>query len=1618
MSDPSVRSRQRLIETLEAMILERLPLEQAGQLVRFVTRYYARVPEELLSPRDPLDLYGAALAHWSFARRRRSQQSLVRVYNPSLEESGWECSHTVVEVVIEDMPFLVDSLRMELNRHGLRVLSIIHPVVPVQRDGTGLLTGVPEQAQAGVGEALIHLEVERRTERELLGRLQTDLLRVLGDVRLAVADWQPMRQALIQVLEEIEGSPPPVESENLQESCAFLRWMSEHHFTFLGYRRYSLVGDGDGEALVIVPESGLGILRERTGEKASQGFAGLSPESRERAKEPSLLVLTKANARATMHRPGNLDYVGVKRIDPSGRVIGEHRFLGLYGSRAYSGVPRDIPVLRRKVGRVMERAGLSPNSHSFKALRYILESYPRDELFQIDSEDLYHICIGILQLSEQQRPRLFLRQDQFGRFIVCLVFVPRERYDTRTRRRMQTILAEDLNGAEVEFAASVTEAPMARVLFTVRTGSGGIPHYDAREIEGRLVDAIQSWQDHLRAALLEHLGEEHGSTLFQTFGEAFPAGYREDFPARAAVRDIEQLVLLNQARELSMSLYRPLEAAPGRLRFKVLRYRHPLPLSRALPMLEHMGVRVEDERPYRVEPAGGEPLWVHDFGLSYSGTEAPYTGEIRGLFQDAFAHVWDGSLTDDGFNALVLEAHLDWRRIGLLRAYAKYLRQTSLTYSQPYMEEAMSANPQIARALVELFEARFDPARPKHAQQRVTRLTVRIQEALDAVASLDHDRILRGFLALVQATLRSNYFQREPDGAPKPAIALKLESARIPDLPRPLPKCEIFVYSPRMEGVHLRGGEVARGGLRWSDRREDFRTEILGLMKAQLVKNAMIVPVGAKGGFVIKQPPESGDRQALHREVEYCYRQFIGALLDLTDNLHEDHCISPPRLVRYDGDDPYLVVAADKGTATFSDIANEVAAGYGFWLGDAFASGGRTGYDHKKMGITARSAWEAVRQHFHAAGIDCERQPFSVVGIGDMSGDVFGNGLLWSQRIRLLAAFDHRHIFLDPDPDPDTAFDERQRLFQLPASSWADYDPELISAGGGVYARSLKLVPISEQVRSVLAIEAETLIPADLVRALLKAPVDLIWNGGIGTYVKASEERNAEVGDRVNDALRIDAAALRCQVLGEGGNLGLTQAARIEYARRGGRIDTDFIHNAGGVNCSDHEVNIKILLDRVVAEEEMTPKQRDRLLAEMTDEVAVQVLQDSYWQTCAIGLDQARAVALLPLQGRFMRHLEQKGQLDRALEFLPDDVVLNEYQSASQGLTRPELALLISYAKHSLRQELLASNLPEDPCMAPELERYFPTPLRERFRERIHQHRLRREILASSLANRMVNRFGSTFAFGLQEELGVSAADVARAYSAVWEIYGLAGIWSAVARLGTSVPDPMRIDLLLRAVQLATRACRWLLQRYDGDIRVADCIKRFRAQVQSLAGGLPELVDARLRSELESNAEPMLRAGVPLGLANRVVGLIPLFRALDLVEVAEASSLAMEEAAPVYFGLGAELELGWLERSFSALPGHDRWHAIARSDLRDDLQAQHRALCAAVLRGAMDATSAQSKLEAWRHQQHVALERYRQLLNDLKSQDELDMAMLTVLLREVQRLAAAAHPRQGGGRAS
>jgi glutamate dehydrogenase len=1596
-----------LLDKVVARIREQMSEDQAPLVEEFARQYYGWVDAEDLEDRSAVDAYGAAVSHWSFAGHREPGEWKIRIYNPHFEEHGWQSTHTVIEMVNDDMPFLVDSTRMEINRQGYAIHMILHPVMKVRRDVEGrLLDVLPPDADEEdvISESVIHVEVDRQTEPLVLEDLKQSIQKTLADVKAAVEDWPEMRGRVGDIVSGLEENPPDFEPEDLAETRAFLEWIDDDNFTFLGYREYDLTTPNGEEALCAVQGSGLGILRQSESEPVSHSFAELPPDVRRLARTPKLLNLTKANSRATVHRPSYLDYIGIKKFDESGEVTGERRFLGLYTFSAYSANVFDIPLVRRKVRYVLERSGFPEGSHNEKDLVEILETYPRDELFQISKEELFEIAIGILHLQERQRVRFFVRRDTYGRFFSCLVFVPRDRYNTVIRERMQDILLRAFEGVNVEYNVRLSESVLARVHFIIYTKPGETPEYDEEEIEGRLVETTRSWTDNLYDALIEHFGEERGTELFRKYRDAFSPGYRAGFLPRTAVSDIQRIETLKSEDDLGMSLYHPIEEPEDFLGFKLFRLGEQVSLSEILPLLEDMGVEVVDERPHEVKPGGSPPVWIYDFGLLHETGDELQTGEVREIFQDAFARAWRGTVENDGFNRLVLRARLTWREISILRAYCKYLRQTGTTFSQDYMEDALVNNQHIARLIVDLFEARLDPSRRNTAEAESERITEEIEEALEAVVSLDEDRILRSFLNITLATLRTNYYQSTLDGDPKPHLSFKLDPEKIPGLPKPLPRFEIFVYSPRTEGVHLRGGEVARGGIRWSDRREDFRTEILGLMKAQTVKNAVIVPVGAKGGFVVKRPPAEGGREALQQEVVACYKTLIRGMLDITDNISGDEVVPPPDVTRYDDDDPYLVVAADKGTATFSDIANELSAEYDFWLGDAFASGGSVGYDHKEMGITARGAWESVSRHFRELGKNVQTEDFTVVGIGDMSGDVFGNGMLLSRHIKLVGAFNHMHIFLDPDPDPEKSFEERERLFGLPRSSWTDYDESLISEGGGIFPRTAKSIPLSPQVREMLDVEAESMTPTELINAMLKAEVDLLWNGGIGTYVKASSESNAEVGDRANDALRAHGDELRCRVVGEGGNLGFTQRGRIEYALRGGRINMDAIDNSAGVDCSDHEVNIKILLDAIVEAGDMTEKQRNELLASMTDEVGNLVLRDNYQQTQAINQALALAYPMVDVHTRYIHALEHEGRLDRGLEFLPDDEELGERRSENKGLTAPELAILLSYSKITTYKDLLNSDAPEDPYLSRELDRYFPTPLRERFREQIHEHRLHRQITATHVTNSLVNRNGPSFVFRLGEETGAAAPDIARAYMAAREIFDMRTLWDGVEALDNKVEARVQTRIMLDARKLVERATRWLLRYRRPPLDIRATISHFSEGAAELSERIPEILLDGDREAVANAAQRLIEANVPPDLAQRAANLGPLFSALDITDVANSTGESLDTTAAVYFILGDRLKLHWLRRHIEALPRDNRWRTLARSALRDDIYNQQAALTAEVLSETPKDKSADERIEEWVEANKGPVDRTLQVLADINSSGTFDLSTLSVALREIRNL--------------
>jgi len=1613
-SGPDTRAGE-LIDQITDTVRAKLPPEQAIEAAEFADQYYAQVAPEDLAERSLPDLYGAAMSHWHFARNFAGGAAKLRVYNPRLDEHGWQSTHTVVEIVNDDMPFLVDSITMEVNRQGLTMHLIVHPVLKIRRDAEHRVIGLARERDEAGGrfESLIHVEVDRRTDPKRLAELHQGLSRILADVRAAVEDWKPMRQAVIDTAAELRTGAPKVSADDLAEDLAFLEWLADDNFTLLGQRDYDLVSV-NGEDSLRVAGAGLGILRV-TGDtaSASTAFAALPAEVRALARGPRVLLLTKSNARSTVHRPGYLDYIGVKRFDTEGRVLGERRFIGLYTSTAYNANASDIPLLRRKVAAVVQRAGFLPKSHAAKALVTILDQYPRDELFQIEPNELYATAMGILRLGERQRTRLFLRRDAFGRFVSCLIYVPRENYNTDLRARMQALLTQALNGVSSEFSVQFSDSPLARVMIVVRTqggASGKAAKVDVSELEQRLVRLARSWDDHLRDALTEAVGEERGNALFDRYAGGFAAGYRADHAPRAAVRDIELMESLTGPDALAMSLYVPLEAPPGRLRFKLVRAGQLAPLSQSLPMLEHMGVQVLEERPYEVrrsEPGRNSDVWIDDFGMRVPGADEIDVEHLRGRFHDAVARTWHGDNDNDDFNRLVLLAGLDWRGVAVLRAYARYAKQAAFTFSQAYIEQALATHPQVATDLVALFVARFDPQAEGDRAERQAQVEQRIGAALDEVANLDEDRILRHYLALVQATLRTNFFQRTPDGQHKPVLAFKFDPSKVPGLPEPRPMFEIFVSSPRLEGVHLRFGRVARGGLRWSDRMEDYRTEVLGLVKAQQVKNVVIVPVGSKGGFVLKRAPPAGDREALMKEGVACYQAYLRGLLDVTDNLVAGKVVPPKDVVRHDADDPYLVVAADKGTATFSDTANAIAAEFGFWLGDAFASGGSVGYDHKKMAITARGAWESVKRHFRSFGHDTQTQDFTVVGVGDMSGDVFGNGMLLSRHIRLVASFDHRHIFIDPNPDAAATFAERERLFALPRSSWADYDAVKISAGGGVFTRSAKSIPLSPEARSALGIEADVaqMTPAELMHAILRAPADLFYNGGIGTYVKASTETHAQCGDRANDAIRVDGSALRCKVVAEGGNLGCTQLGRIEYALKGGLINTDAIDNSAGVDCSDHEVNIKILLNAVVADGELTLKQRDKLLAEMTDDVAALVLRDNTFQNQVLAVTRSRGAALLDEQGRTMRHLAASGRLNRKLEFLPDDATLAARAQAGVGLTAPELAVLLAYHKMALYDAVLDSDVPEDGYIATSLQRYFPARLHPQFPAALQAHALKREIIATHVVNSMVNRVGPTFVHRLHEETGAAVPDIVRAYLATREIFGLVPLWLANEALDHQVTESTQNAIVLASVRLIERGTVWLLQHPDALRDLDATIRRFGPGVAAVGEGLAAWLAPNERAALDATVAQWTTLGVPADLAQRVAHLEAQVAGLDIVEVAAESGADVPTVAGVYFGVGGRLDLGWMSQQITGLPALSHWQALARVAMRNDLSSLARELARSVLAAGTEGSDAASRIAAWEARRASQIARCHQVLADVKPAAAVDMPMLSVLLRELRSLA-------------
>ena len=1576
-------------------------LENAGtashHLADFVSAYFANTDPDELRSRGLSTLLALANAHWRLMDSVPDEAGArIRVYNPTLAEDGFVSEHTLVQIVHEDMPFLVDSVTMAVNRSGRVAHWIVHPLLDVVRDANGMLVGT-SLATPGANHtrhitSLILVECDRILLAVDRAQLASELSRVLHDVRTAVSDWPAMLKHLQDVREASTKSS--LSTAGQQEGAEFLRWLEAQHFTFLGARDYELANDADGVRLVAVPESGLGILRSEPKTPVSR----LPADALDFVDSDQLVLVTKAMTRSTVHRPSWLDCLTVKRFDDAGKVIGEARFLGLYTSKAYAARVGDIPQIRRRATDVMAAVGVLPESHAAKSLQSILDSYPRDELLQVDATTLIDHAVGILRLQESQRARVFLRRDPFGRFTSVQVFVPRDRYNTELRIKIGDELSRALDGLSIEFTPMLTDSPLARIHYLVRARQQAPKNIDVPALEARIAQLARRWEDDCKQTLLQMHGENQGLALANRFASSFPAAYQEEFPGAMAADDVQVLAGLSDAAPMAVRLYRPLDSKQGLLRFKIFSLRK-VALSDSLPVLERMGARVLDEHPYHltVDAAASESLgfWIHDLGL-----QLPLNTEfalVRERFEALFVQVWCNEFDSDDLNKLVLVTSLAAREIGVLRAYTRYFKQLGFPFSQSYLEATLHKNAALAQALYQLFAARFDPALDQDRNELQSNLGKTIDAQLSAVASLEEDRILRQYHLTILSTLRTNVWQLSGTGAIKPYMSFKFNSRSVPGIPEPKPLYEIWVYSPRVEAIHLRFDKVARGGLRWSDRREDFRTEILGLVKAQQVKNTVIVPVGSKGGFVLKSPPPSADRDAFMAEGVACYKLLLGGMLDLTDNLVKGQVVPPKQVVRHDLDDPYLVVAADKGTASFSDIANSVSAEYGFWLGDAFASGGSVGYDHKKMGITARGAWESAKRHFRAMAHDIQTTPFTVVGIGDMSGDVFGNGMLLSTKIKLVAAFDHRHIFIDPTPDVARSFAERQRLFNLPRSSWDDYDRSLMSEGGGIYPRSAKSIHLSVAARSVLGIDAEDLSPNDLLHALLQAPVDMIYNGGIGTYVKSSLENHAQVGDKASDAYRVDGKQLRCKVLVEGGNLGCTQLGRIEFAQAGGLIYTDAIDNSAGVDCSDHEVNIKILLDRVVEAGDLTLKQRNDLLASMTDEVGHLVLADNYYQTQALDVACHRPMYVLAGQQRLIQWLEGAGRLNRAIEFLPTDEEIARRRALRQGLTAPENAVVLAYAKMSVFDDLLASNLPDDPYFTRVLNAYFPKALSAKFPSAIDQHPLKREIIATFVANTVVNRTGGTFVNFLAAEAAASTAEVVRAYTLAREIFDLEPLWDQIDVLDGRVANSLQLDLLCKLIAIAQRASRWMLRSRFKESDLPTLIARYQPGARELRMHLESWLPVSAVNSWQQATEELVLAGVASDLAKDLSALEFIFPALDLVDLAAQANTSLALAAQTYFGVDSALGLRAWRAQINRLPTETLWQTQARGSARDDVYAIASQISQSVLLRFDNVT-------AWSNTNSVSIGRLCRLLETISAQGA-DLAPVSVALRELRHLA-------------
>ncbi len=1477
----------------------------------------------------------------------RKGESVISIVNdPVIVRNGRPL--TAITLVNDNMPFLFDSVLGEINESAGEPTFVIHPVIDVAHGRKGVSEILPEATKEAGADRLsvIHIHVGALSEGEVEA-LRRRLEAVLAQVRAAVDDWKPMLARIDRAISEYRYTAGKLDRKAVAEAIAFLEWLRDDNFTFLGMREFGYSGNEKSGVLTRSAEPGLGILAD-PGVRVLRRADGeaTTPEIRAFLHGPDPLIVTKANAKSVVHRRAYLDYIGIKIIDGKGAVSGELRVVGLFTSTAYTRSVMKIPYLRSKAESIMQKSGFDPNDHSGKALINVLESYPRDELFQVAVPTLRKHAEAILDLTERPRVRALYRVDRFDRFVSVIVFVPRDRYDSVVREKIGAYLKTVFDGRLSAYYPAFPEGGLARVHFIIGRSGGKTPKVEQSVLEGAIRDIVQTWEDALREAA----ASEGMPAALAGIAARFPESYRNSFPPATALLDAERIATIDAENPIVIDCYRDTFQSPEQASLKIYHYGAPVELSRRVPLLENMGFRVISERTFEIGEKGEGQIFIHDMELENAFGKAIELADGGVLFDQVILSVWHGVADSDGFNALAQTAGLGVPAIGVLRAYGRYLQQAGIPQSQGFIAAALNRYPEIARGLHGLFVSLLDPAAGKDGEVAARHLRTKIKDALEDVPSIDDDTIIRRYLNLIEATLRTNHFV--PDLAARgQSLAIKFDSRLVDGLAEPRPWREIFVYGPEVEGVHLRFGQVARGGIRWSDRAQDYRTEVLGLVKAQQVKNAVIVPVGAKGGFYPKYPTAGLAREQVFEAGRKAYINFVSSMLSITDNIEGDHIVPPGNVVRRDTDDPYFVVAADKGTATFSDTANAISQKHDFWLDDAFASGGSAGYDHKGMGITARGAWEAVKRHFREMNRDIQTTPFTAVGVGDMSGDVFGNGMLLSEQTRLVAAFDHRDIFIDPDPDPSVSIAERRRLFALPRSSWQDYDKSKLSAGGLIVSRSQKSVTLTEAAAAAIGFGKTVASPTEIISAILKAPVDLLWFGGIGTYLRATNETNQEVGDRANDAIRITAAEVRAKVIGEGANLGVTQRARIEFGLLGGASNSDAIDNSGGVNCSDVEVNIKIALASAMRSGALTRPARNKLLADMTDEVSALVLANNYQQTLALSVARKAGWSDFPHQARLMAVLESRGLLDRGVENLPSPAALAERELRREPLTRAELGVLLAYAKIVVFTDIVASDVPDEPHFSDNLMAYFPDRMEKKFKADILGHRLRREIITRVLVNDLINRGGPSCVTRLQDETGATARDVVRAFAVVRDGFGLPALYREIDALDNRIDGQVQLDLYAIVGRLVFAASAWDLKNGSADAPLGEQVSVLIGARKVIEPKLASLLPAFTREKMNVRRLALLEAGAPEKLAERLALLDITVLIPDIALVARTAGVDLLAAARAFFAVTEAFRIGRIEDAAGSISTSDYYEGMALTRAVDVIGAARRGMAISALAG-------------------------------------------------------------------